>query len=51
VIKETYLEETDLAGSFTEALSANVQSVLADDGVTVGADTAKGRWNGCGVRL
>ena len=37
----TYLGETDLSGSLTEALSADVESVLTDDGVTVAANAAK----------
>ena len=37
----TYLLETDLAGSLAEALSANIQGVLSDDGVSVAANTAK----------
>lgn len=37
---ECYLVETDIVGVFTEALTANVQVVLADQCGTVGADTA-----------
>jgi hypothetical protein len=36
----TYLKETDLTGSLAEALSADVQRILADDGVSVAANTA-----------
>ena len=39
----SYLCETDLSSSLTEALSADVKSVLADDGVAVCANAAK-RW-------
>lgn len=35
-----YLLETDLGGALTEALTAEVQSVLADQTGLVGADTA-----------
>ena len=38
---ETYLLETEVSGSLTEALSANVEGVLPDDGVTVAANAAK----------
>ena len=38
---KTYLGETDLSSSLTEALSADVEGVLAYDGVTVAANTAK----------
>lgn len=41
--EDSYLQETDLRSSLAEALSADVQSVLADDGVTVAADAAKKR--------
>jgi hypothetical protein len=37
----SYLVETDLGSSLSEALSANIQGILADDGVTVGADSAR----------
>ena len=37
----TYLQETNLRSSLTEALSADVESILTDDGVTVAANTAK----------
>lgn len=39
--KISYLQETDLGGSFAEALSADIESVLADDCVSVSANTAK----------
>ena len=42
-IDSTYLLETDLAGSLTEALSADVEGVLSDDGMPVAANTAKER--------
>lgn len=38
--KKNYLLETDLGGTLTEALTAEVQSVLADQTGLVGADTA-----------
>lgn len=38
---ETYLLETEVSGSLTEALSANVEGVLPDDSVTVAANAAK----------
>jgi hypothetical protein len=38
---ETYLLETEVSGSLSEALSANVEGVLPDDGVTVAANAAK----------
>jgi hypothetical protein len=37
---ENYLLETDLGSALTEALTAEVQSVLADQTGLVGADTA-----------
>ena len=37
----TYLQETNLRSSLTEALSADVESILTDDGVTVAANTAR----------
>ena len=42
--RSAYLQETDLAGSFTEALSADVESVLTDDSMTVTANAAKKRY-------
>ena len=35
------LDEPNVLGSLSEALSANIQGILADDGVTVGADSAR----------
>lgn len=35
-----YLVETNIVGIFTEALTANVQVVLADQGSSVSTDTA-----------
>ena len=37
----TYLLETEVSRSLTEALSANVEGVLPDDGVTIAAYAAK----------
>ena len=36
----SYLEETDLGSSLTETLSAEVKSVLSDDGVSIAANAA-----------
>ena len=36
----TYLDETNVGGLLTEALTADVQAVLADETGLVGADTA-----------
>lgn len=36
----TYLVETNIVGVFTEALTANVKVVLADQSGSVGADAA-----------
>lgn len=44
----TYLDETNVLGVQLEALTAHHESVLADDGVLVGANTAtrqQGRWH------
>jgi hypothetical protein len=35
-----YLDETNVGGLLTEALTADVQTVLADETSTVGADAA-----------
>jgi hypothetical protein len=37
----TYLVETNIVGIFTEALTADVQVILADQAGLMGADTAK----------
>lgn len=37
---ETYLDETDVLGLFSEALTADVETVLADKTSGVCADTA-----------
>ena len=37
---ESYLDETNVGGLLTEALTADVQAVLADETSLVGADTA-----------
>ena len=37
------VDETDLVGVLTEALTADVQTVLADDGLLVTADAAVAR--------
>jgi len=38
---KTYLFETEVSGSLTEALSANVEGVLPDDGMTIAANAAE----------
>ena len=38
----TYLLETEVSRSLAEALSANVEGVLPDDGVAIAANTAEG---------
>ncbi len=40
-MKQTYLLETEVSGSLTEALSANVEGILPNDGMTVAANAAK----------
>jgi hypothetical protein len=37
----TYLLETEVSGSLTEALSANVEGVLPNDGMTIAANAAE----------
>ncbi len=39
--KTTYLLETEVSRSLAEALSANVEGVLPDDGVAIAANAAK----------
>lgn len=38
--KATYLLEANIVGVFSEALSAQIQAILADDSVLVGAGPA-----------
>lgn len=40
-VQKNYLLESDLSSTLTEALTAEVQSVLADQTGLVGADSAK----------
>lgn len=37
------LDETNISGLFSERLSANVETVLANDGIAGSSDTAKNR--------
>jgi hypothetical protein len=39
-LRQHYLVETDIAGVLTEALTAQVELVLADQGSSLAADTA-----------
>ena len=39
---QIYLDETNVGGLFTEALTADIEAVLADKTSAVGADTAVG---------